>query len=362
MMKHTWKKIWLPVLASLLVCFPALFSMASTAQAAPFRPRLSHTRMTVTTGSTSRLEMKNTYRTVKWSYTGSNVISVKKNGRYAVLITGKKPGNASIKAAVDGKIYTCRITVRDNPSLSVKSATLNIGSSVDITVTGTVFVPKWSTTNKSVAVLTKIGTGKYRITGKKAGSATFMASVGGKKLRCHIKVVDNRKSKYPYGWKPGDHLNNRWGTHLDRFGKLTVFDKYLSANGYFLSKYSSGYSKKELDLHVKSASRKVVAGVHFESSAVTVSSVTRGYAANGRFLFKKGANSVVFSLNFLSNGKSQQLTVNGKDVTVKSDDPSVVKVRSISGKYFTLTGEHAGSTYIHVLYRGLDLKFPVTVQ
>ena len=149
---------------------------------------------------------------------------------------------------------------------------------------------------------------------------------------------------------------------MDRFGKLTVFDKYLSANGYFISKYSSNYSSKELDLNVKSSSRKVVAGVHFESSAVTVSNVTKGYAANGRFLFKKGANTILFSLNFLSNGKSQQLSVNGKDITVKSDDPSVVKVRSISGRFFTLTGAHAGSTYIHVLYRGLDLKFPVTVQ
>lgn len=68
--------------------------------------------------------------------------------------------------------------------ISRKSATISVGDSLTLKVTGTSKTPKWTTSNKAVATVSK-----GKVTGKKAGTAKITATVDGKKYTSTIKVV-----------------------------------------------------------------------------------------------------------------------------------------------------------------------------
>jgi hypothetical protein len=68
--------------------------------------------------------------------------------------------------------------------LNKKKTTVAIGSTVKLQVTGTSKKAKWSSSNKSVATVSKKGVVK----GKKAGTAKITATVGKKKFTCKVTV------------------------------------------------------------------------------------------------------------------------------------------------------------------------------
>ena len=68
-------------------------------------------------------------------------------------------------------------------SISKKKVTLTKGQSVTLTVNGAKKAPKWSSSNKKVASVSKKGVVKA----KKKGSATITAKVGKKTYKCKVK-------------------------------------------------------------------------------------------------------------------------------------------------------------------------------
>ena len=77
--------------------------------------------------------------------------------------------------------------------LSKKSVTITKGKSVTLKLKGTKKKPKWSTSNKKVATVSKKG----KVTGKKAGNAKITAKVGKKKYVCKVKVVKAKSVPEP---------------------------------------------------------------------------------------------------------------------------------------------------------------------
>lgn len=71
-------------------------------------------------------------------------------------------------------------------SISKKKVTLTKGQSVTLTVNGAKKAPKWSSSNKKVASVSKKGVVKA----KKKGSATITAKVGKKTYKCKVKVKE----------------------------------------------------------------------------------------------------------------------------------------------------------------------------
>jgi len=69
-------------------------------------------------------------------------------------------------------------------SLNKKSLTLEVGKTSTLKVKGTKKSVTWTSTNKSVATVTKKG----KVTAKKAGTATICARVAKKKLKCKVTV------------------------------------------------------------------------------------------------------------------------------------------------------------------------------
>lgn len=72
--------------------------------------------------------------------------------------------------------------------LNKKTASVLTGKTIKLSVSGTKKKVRWSSSNTSIAV---VSNGK--VTGKKPGKAVIAATVAGKKLKCTVKVLYNKK-------------------------------------------------------------------------------------------------------------------------------------------------------------------------
>lgn len=171
----------------LLLCMMLLVSfmlvMPVQAQAAV---KINKKTASVTAGKTVQLKISGTTKKVKWSSNKTSVAMVTQKGK----VTAKKKGTATITAKVGNKKYTCKVTVKAAPAvaLSDKTKTLTVGQSFNLTLKNTTSSVKWSTSNKNVAAIKKVSKYKYKVTAKKAGTATITATVGKKKYSCKVTV------------------------------------------------------------------------------------------------------------------------------------------------------------------------------
>ena len=84
-------------------------------------------------------------------------------------------------------VMTALLTVSAfaKPTLNKKKTTINAGQSVTLKVKGTKQKPKWSSSNKKIATVSKKGV----VTGRSAGNVIIKAKVGGKTLKCKVTVI-----------------------------------------------------------------------------------------------------------------------------------------------------------------------------
>lgn len=160
-------------------------------------PKLSKTKVSVNVGKTYTLKLSNTKKTVTWSTSNKKVASIQKVGKDSVKVTGKKSGTAKITAKVGKKKYICKVTVKDAPKLNKSLITLVAGKTYDLKLSGTAATPKWSTSKKSIASISKRSKYVYRVKAIKAGTATIKVKVGGKTVSCKVKVTAKPKSTTP---------------------------------------------------------------------------------------------------------------------------------------------------------------------
>lgn len=190
-MKSLRKGLKIAILTMAAVTFIAGFTATNVEAAAS--PKLNKTTATVTVGKTNTLKAtlngKNVTK-VTWSTSNKTVATVSSKG----VVKGKKAGNATIKAKVNGKTVACKVTVKNAvtvtaaPKLNKTSISLKVSNTFTLkaTVNGkTASKVTWSTSNKSIATVTTNGI----VTGKKAGSTTIKAKVNGKAVACKVTVT-----------------------------------------------------------------------------------------------------------------------------------------------------------------------------
>lgn len=136
---------------------------------------------------------------LKWSTTNSNVATVTKGSGNKATITAKGNGTAYIKISLyNGKTAQCKVTVKNAPS-SVKtnptSVTLGKGETYVISEStnsgayANATNLKWTTTNSSVATVTKGEGNKAVITAKGVGTAYIKITLyNGKTAQCKVTV------------------------------------------------------------------------------------------------------------------------------------------------------------------------------
>ena len=77
------------------------------------------------------------------------------------------------------------VPVFAKPKLNKKEVTIVPGQHIKLTVTGAKRKPKWCSSNKKIAAVTKTG----EVRGRKAGRAVIKAKVNGKTLKCKVTVT-----------------------------------------------------------------------------------------------------------------------------------------------------------------------------
>lgn len=153
-------------------------------------PKISNSKLTLSVGETSELEIIGTDQKVTWKSANKKIASIDKNGK----VTGKKVGKVKITATVLKKKYNCTVTVKK--SAKVSSLTLNsqslrikegeiykIGYEINPTNAANKSIV-WSSSNNDVVIVNAYG----EITGVSPGTAIITAKCDGKSDSCSVAV------------------------------------------------------------------------------------------------------------------------------------------------------------------------------
>ncbi len=165
------------VFTCVISAVPNMPGQTIEAQAATVK--LNKKSVTLIKGQTTTLKMKGTSKKVTWSSSKESIATVSSKGK----VTAKKKGTTTITAKVGGKKYTCKVTV-EAPKISKTSLTLTKGKTSTLKIAGTTQDVTWSSSKKSVATVNSKG----KVTAKKKGTATIIATVGGEKYTCALTV------------------------------------------------------------------------------------------------------------------------------------------------------------------------------
>ena len=139
-----------------------------------------------------------------WSSSNKSVATVTKTTANKAKITAKGVGTATVKVRLyNGKTSTCKVTVKKAPSsvaITPSSLTLGAGESYTISQsTNSGSYAKgftWSSSNKSVATVTKTTANKAKITAKGVGTATVTVKLyNGRTSTCKVTVVKSNVAK-----------------------------------------------------------------------------------------------------------------------------------------------------------------------
>lgn len=103
------KKAILGILTFILM-IGAVFSMSTSKVYAAPKAKISAKSYSLNPGAERTLTISGTTKTVKWSTSNKNVVSIKKNGNKAT-ITAKKKGSATITAKVGKTKLQCKVKV-----------------------------------------------------------------------------------------------------------------------------------------------------------------------------------------------------------------------------------------------------------
>lgn len=95
------------------------------------KTKISKAKAVICTGEKLQLKVSGTKKTVKWKSSKKATAVVDKNG----VVTGKKKGACVIKGRVDGKDYSCKLTVKALPKnyATVNGTKVKVGGKVKIT-------------------------------------------------------------------------------------------------------------------------------------------------------------------------------------------------------------------------------------
>ena len=156
---------------------------------------LNPTSLTVYEGKTATIT-EDTSKEVTWTSSNPNVAKVAKYNSAQGKVTAVKAGTATITATDStGATATCIVTVKSvavNPviHLSASELTINEGVSTFITEDSPNTV-SWTSSDSSIASVSRYSTAKGRVTAKKAGTVTITAkdTETGAVATCKVTVV-----------------------------------------------------------------------------------------------------------------------------------------------------------------------------
>lgn len=112
------------------ILFLALMFTGGSVNVKAAAPKLSKKKITIYVGHTGKLKVNNARKKVKWTSSKKQIAAVSSKG----VVKGKKAGSAVITAAAGNKKWTCKVTVRNNVSVSKGAIKILPGKSKKVNI------------------------------------------------------------------------------------------------------------------------------------------------------------------------------------------------------------------------------------
>ena len=341
------------------------------AKVTPTSIRLNQTSLTLGAGEsytlTKSVSPSNASTTYTWSSSNTSVATVS-NGK----VTAKKSGTAYITVKTsNGKTAQCKVTVKPAPT-SVKtnpaSVTLGVGEKYTIsesTNSGTYANAsnlKWSTSNSSVATVTKGSGNKATVTAKGVGTAYVKITLyNGKTAQCKVTVKPAPSSvkSYPASVTlgKGENYTIAAGTNS---GSWSTTYTWSSSNNSVAT--VTGTSANKAKITAKGTGTATITIRTFNGKTatckVTVKSAPSSVKVNpSNITLKKGASYTI------SESTNSGTYANASNLKWSTSNSSVATVTKGSGNKATITAKSKGTAYIKItLYNGKTAQCKVTVK
>lgn len=316
---------------------------------------------------TAKIQPSNAVKTLTWSSSNTSVATVS-NGK----VTAKKSGTANITVKTsNGKTATCKVTVKPAPT-SVKtnpaSVTLGVGEKYTIsesTNSGTYANAsnlKWSTSNSSVATVTKGSGNKATVTAKGVGTAYVKITLyNGKTAQCKVTVKPAPTSvkSYPASVTlgKGENYTIAAGTNS---GSWSTTYTWSSSNNSVATVTGTTANKAKITAKGTGTATITIRTFNGKTATckVTVKNAPSSVKVNpSNITLKKGASYTI------SESTNSGTYANADNLKWSTSNSSVATVKKGSGNKATITAKSKGTAYIKItLYNGKTAQCKVTVK
>lgn len=278
--------------------------------------------------------------TVIWSSSNPEAVSVSEKG----LLTAVGAGTSVISAKCNGKADTCEVTVNasstdileDNISLKTKGTTKTY--TLEKTVTGRSSSIKWTTSDKSIAAVSK-----GKVTAKKAGTATITATANGVSDSVTVTVAN---------YDPTIKLNHSQYTLYTKKGNILSLKAAVDGAGKAVLWETSDTSVATI-----TNKGKVTA---VGAGNVTITATANGVSATCNIEVKETAVTLEKANIALKKGETDSLPVDitgiSQSVKWSTDNSKIATVKN-----GVVTAENYGETDIKVTANGITSLCHVTV-
>ena len=302
-----------------------------------------------------------------WSSSNSSIASVDSNGK----VTAKKSGWANITVKTsNGKTATCKVTVKPAPtSVKVNPSSLTLGKGEKYTISENTnsgsyaWGFSWSSSNTSVATVTKGSANKATVTAKGVGTATItIKTYNGKTATCKVTVKN----------APSSVKTNPTSVTLGKGEKYTISEN--TNNGTYANATNLKWSTTNSNVATvtKGSANKATITTKGVGTAYIKITLYNGKTAQCKVTVKNAPTSIKLSKSFLVVAQGKTATIsentpnayaNAANLVWSSSDNNIVEIKKVAGtNKAEIKAKNKGTTKITVkTYNGKKAECTVQV-
>ena len=298
-----------------------------------------------------------------WSSSNSSVASVDSSGK----VTAKKSGTANITVKTsNGKTATCKVTVKPAPtSVKVNPASLTLGKGETYTISESTnsgsyaWGFSWSSSNTSVATVTKGSANKATVTAKGVGTATItIKTYNGKTAACKVTV------------KPAPTSIKSYPASVT-IGKGESYTLAVGTNsGSWSTNFTWSSGNTNVATVTGTTANKAKITAKGTGTAIITIKTFNGKTTTCKVTVKPAPTSVKANVSSLTLGKGETSTISAitssgswsTNFTWSSSNTNVATVTGTTANKAKITAKGTGTTIITLkTYNGKTATFKVTV-
>ena len=302
-----------------------------------------------------------------WSSSNSSIASVDSNGK----VTAKKSGWANITVKTsNGKTATCKVTVKPAPtSVKVNPASLTLGKGETYTISQSTnsgsyaWGFSWSSSNTSVATVTKGSANKATVTAKGVGTATItIKTYNGKTATCKVTVKN----------APSSVKTNPTSVTLGKGEKYTISENTNSGTYANATNLKWSTTNSNVATVTKGSANKATITAKGVGTAYIKITLYNGKTAQCKVTVKNAPSSVKTNPTSVTIFTGEKYTIsestnsgsyaNAANLKWSTSNSNVATVTKGSGNKAVITAKGAGTAYVKItLFNGKTATCKVTV-